>query len=43
MRKQIPLHTLVILRADGIGVVGAVTVRFVTRCEDMFIVVLDVS
>jgi hypothetical protein len=39
---QIPLLTPVMLRADGISIAGAASVRHVTRCDAGFIVVLDI-
>jgi hypothetical protein len=39
--EQIPLHTSVMLRADGMNVAGATSVKDVTRCESKFILVLD--
>ena len=43
VRKQIPLHTSVMLRVDGMSLAGAASVRYVTRCGDTFILVLDVG
>lgn len=41
VREQIPLDTRVMLRADGISVAGSTSVKYVTRCEASFILVLD--
>jgi hypothetical protein len=41
VRERIPLHTRVMLRADGMNVVGETSVKYVTRCERKFILVLD--
>jgi hypothetical protein len=38
---QIPLHTPVMLRADGISIAGSASVKHVTRCDTRFVVVLD--
>jgi hypothetical protein len=43
VREQIPLHTRVMLRADGISIAGSTTVKYVTRCDTKFILVLDVG
>ena len=43
VRKLIPLHTRVLLRADGISLAGSASVSYATRCDDAFILVLDVS
>ena len=42
VREQIPLHTPVMLRADGISIAGSTSVKYVTRCDTKFILVLDV-
>jgi hypothetical protein len=40
---QIPLHTHVMLRAEGISIAGSASVRCVTPCDDTkFILVLDI-
>ena len=39
--EQIPLHTRVLLRANGISVAGSTSVKYVTRCDTKFILVLD--
>ena len=40
----IPLHTLVMLRADGIGIAGSAAVKHVTSCGDAkFILVLETN
>ena len=39
--EQIPLHTRVLLRADGFGVACSTSVEYVTRCDTKFILVLD--
>jgi hypothetical protein len=41
VRQEIPLHTRVMLRADGISVAGSTSVKYVTRCDTHFILVLD--
>jgi hypothetical protein len=41
VREQIPLGTRVMLRADGISVAGSTSVKYVTRHETSFILVLD--
>ena len=41
VREQIPLDTRVMLRADGIRIAGSTSVKYVTRCEASFILVLD--
>jgi hypothetical protein len=41
VREAIPLHTRVMLRADGMSVAGSTSVQYVTRCEASFILVLD--
>jgi hypothetical protein len=41
VREQIPLHTHVMLRADGISIAGSTSVNYVTRCDTTFILVLD--
>ena len=41
VREQIPLDTRVMLLADGISVAGSTSVKYVTRCEASFILVLD--
>ena len=41
---KIPLHTLVMLRADGIGIAGSASVKYVTSCGDTkFILVLETN
>jgi hypothetical protein len=42
VREQIPLHTRVMLRADGISIAGSTSVKYVTRCDATFILVLDI-
>ena len=39
--EQIPLHTRVMLRADGMNIAGETSVKYVTRYESKFILVLD--
>ena len=39
--EQIPLHTHVMLRADGISIAGSTSVKYVTRYDSKFILVLD--
>jgi hypothetical protein len=41
VREQIPLHTRVMLRADGMSAAGSTSVKYVTRCDTSFILVLD--
>ena len=41
VREQIPLHTRVMLRADGMNVAGSASVKYVTRYDTKFILVLD--
>jgi hypothetical protein len=41
VREQIPLHTRVMLRADGISIAGSTSVKYVTHCDSKFILVLD--
>jgi len=41
LREQIPLDTRVMLRADGFSVAGSASVKYVTRCDTTFILVLD--
>ena len=41
VRERIPLHTRVMLRADGMNVASETSVKYVTRCERKFILVLD--
>jgi hypothetical protein len=41
VREQIPLRTRVMLRADGFSVAGSTSVKYVTRCDRTFILVLD--
>ena len=41
--EGIPLHTRVMLRADGIHAASSMSVKYVTRCQAMFILVLDVG
>ncbi len=43
VRESIPLQTRVMLRADGLRLAGAASVRYVTNCGDTFILVLDVG
>ena len=40
--EQIPLHTHVMLRANAISIAGSTSVKYVTRCDRTFILVLDV-
>ena len=39
--EEIPLHTRVMLRADAISIAGSTSVKYVTRCDTKFILVLD--
>ena len=41
VRERIALHTRVMLRADGLKFAGSASVKYVTRCEASFILVLD--
>lgn len=41
VREQIPLNTHVMLRAAGISIAGSTSVKYVTRCDSKFILVLD--
>ena len=41
VRERIPLHTRVMLRADGMNVASETSVKYVTQCENTFILVLD--
>ena len=41
VRERIPLHTRVMLRADGMNVAGGTSVKYVTCCERTFILVLE--
>jgi len=41
--EQIPLHTRVMLRADGIGIAGSASVKYLTRCGAKFILVLETN
>ena len=40
--EQIPLHARVMLRANAISIAGSTSVKYVTRCDRTFILVLDV-
>jgi hypothetical protein len=41
---QIPLHTPVMLRAEGISIAGSASVKYVTACCDSkFILVLEIG
>lgn len=41
---KIPLHTPVMLRADGIRIAGSASVKYVTSCGDTeFILVLEIG
>ena len=40
--EQIPLHTRVMLRGNAISIAGSTSVKYVTRCDRTFILVLDV-
>jgi hypothetical protein len=40
--EKIPLHTRVMLRADATSIAGSTSVKFITRCDSTFILVLDV-
>ena len=39
--EHIPLNTRVMLRADGFSIAGSTSVKYVTRCDTTFILVLD--
>ena len=39
--EQIPLHTRVMLRTHGLSTAGATWVKYITRCKNTFILVLD--
>ena len=39
--EKIPLHTRVMLRADAISIAGSTSVKYITRCDASFILVLD--
>jgi len=39
----VPLHTRVMLRAEGISIAGSTSVKYVTRCDATYIVVLDIG
>jgi hypothetical protein len=39
--EEIPLHTRVMLRADAISIAGSTSVKYITRCDPTFILVLD--
>jgi hypothetical protein len=41
--ERIPLHTRVLLRAPGMGMAGAASVKYVTNCVNTFILVLDIG
>jgi hypothetical protein len=43
VREQIPLHTRVMLRADGSNIAGSAFVKYVTPYEAKFIVVLETA
>jgi len=43
VREEIPLRTRVMLRATGISIAGSTSVKYVTRCDDTFILVLDIG
>jgi hypothetical protein len=40
--EEIPLHTRVMLRADANSIAGSTWVKYVTRCDAAFIIVLDI-
>ena len=40
--EEIPLHTRVMLRADAISIAGSTSVKYITRCDPTFILVLDI-
>lgn len=39
--EQIPLHTHVKLRTHGSNIAGSTSVKYLTRCDTKFILVLD--
>jgi hypothetical protein len=41
--EQIPLHTPVMLRAEGINIAGSASVRCVTPCGTRFILLLEIG
>ena len=41
--EEIPLHTRVMLRADGIGIASSASVKYLTRCGAKFILVLETN
>ena len=41
VREPIPWHTRVMLRADGISLAGSTSVKYLTRYDTKFILVLD--
>lgn len=43
VNEQIPLHTRVMLRADGSNIAGSAFVKYVTPYEAKFIVVLETA
>jgi hypothetical protein len=43
VNEQIPLHTRVMLRADGSGIAGSAFVKYVTPYEAKFILVLETA
>ena len=43
VREEIPLHTLVRFQAAGMIIAGSTSVKYVTRCDTKFILVLDVG
>jgi hypothetical protein len=43
VKEQIPLHTRVMLRADGSNIAGSAFVKYVTPYEAKYIVVLETN
>jgi hypothetical protein len=41
--EQIPLHTPVMLRAEGINIAGSASVKCVTPCGTRFILLLEIG
>ena len=39
--EEIPLNTHVVLRADAISIASSTSVKYITRCDSTFILVLE--
>jgi len=39
--EQIPLHTRVMLRSYAISIASSTSVKYITRCDSTFILVLE--